>query len=87
MVIESFELEADVLAVEPIGQIDLVPLFGFQVDIAQLEGIGADVQPVAGQLVDGRSAEAFGDIELYILTVRQLVRSADAARPSASRCC
>lgn len=82
VIIESPHLEADVLAAVAVGYVDLIPLFRLQVYIAKLESIGADIQTVAGELVNGWGPKAFRDIELYVLAMRQLVGGAGATGPA-----
>jgi len=85
VIIESVELEADIRSAVAICRIDLIALLLLQVDITQLEGVGADVQAVARELINSRGPKAFGDIELDILTMWQLVRGADASGPARIR--
>ena len=70
VVVKRIQLQTDILPPEAIGEIELVALFGLEVDIAELDGIGTDVFAVAGELVDGRGPKALGDIEFDILVVR-----------------
>ena len=72
MVVESVDLKAEIPAAVAIGQIYLVSLLGLQVDIPQLKGIGTNIQPIAGQLIDRRRPKAFADIQLNVVVVRQL---------------
>ncbi len=82
MVIETIHLEADVASAIAIGQVDLVALFGSQVDITQLDGIGTDVEAVAGEFIDRRRPETFGDIQLHIIVMLQLISSPGTSGPT-----